>query len=108
MGETGKSSAPELSPGAKSASWRNGRPDVTDPNSSEAWSDLDMSTLRFLDDRHLARFDLDSLPPPGTSTSSLTVDVDPDILDDLAHAARATGRTIPEIIQERLRGSTAA
>jgi hypothetical protein len=80
---------------------------VTDHN-SEAWSELDMSSLVFLDDTHLTGFDLGSLPPPGMSKSSLTVEVDPDVLDDLAHDARATGRTIPQVIQDRLRGTTAA
>jgi len=107
MGETGKSSALELSPRAKSPNWRNGRPDVPDDHSA-AWSELDMSSLRFLDDSHLANYDLGSLPPPGTSTSSLTVEVDPETLDELAHDARETGRTIPQVIQDRLRGTTAA
>lgn len=80
---------------------------MTDPK-SEAWAGLDMSTLVFLDDSHLSAFDLDSLPPPGTSTASLTVEVEPEMLDELAHDARATGRTIPQVIQDRLRGATAA
>jgi hypothetical protein len=97
----------EFSPRARSASWTNRRPDVTDLD-SEAWSELDMSSLVFSDDTQLAGFDLDSLPPPGTSMSSLTVKVDLDTLDELAHDARATGRTIPQVIQDRLRGTTAA
>ncbi len=77
-------------------------------STSEAWAGLDMSSLVFLDDSHLADFPMDSLPPPGMSTSSLTVEVEPEILDELAHDARATGRTITQVIQDRLRGTTAA
>ncbi|GAB6897129.1 hypothetical protein [Kineosporia succinea] len=64
------------------------------------WSALDMNALVFLDEPHP---DLAELPPPGTSTSSLVVDVEPDVLDELAREAAATGRTLTQVAQDRLR-----
>lgn len=67
------------------------------------WSRLDMSTLVYLDDEHLTDHPLDLLPPPGTGTSTLSVDVEPDVLDELAREAAATGRTVTQVVQDRLR-----
>lgn len=67
------------------------------------WSRFDMNSLLFLGDEHLAGYAADQLPPPGTSTSSLVVDVDPDVLDDLVQEAAATGRTVGQVVQDRLR-----
>ncbi len=71
------------------------------------WAGLDMSSLLFLGDEHLAEYGADELPPPGTSTSSLVVDVEPDVLDELVREASSSGRTVAEVVQARLRQSAA-
>jgi hypothetical protein len=70
---------------------------------TEDWSGFDMNSLLFLGEEHLADHHLDELPPPGTSTSSLVVDVDPEVLDALVREAAATGRTVGEVVRNRLR-----
>jgi hypothetical protein len=70
---------------------------------AEDWSQFDMNSLMFLGEEHLAEHRLDELPPPGTSTSSLVVDVAPDVLDALVREAAASGRTVGEVAQDRLR-----
>jgi hypothetical protein len=80
---------------------RTGSDDLSD------WSRLDMNSLLFLEEEHLAGYDVDLLPPPGTSTSSLVVDVEPEVLDELVREAAASGRTVAEVVQARLRQSAA-
>lgn len=71
------------------------------------FSRLDMQSLIFLGEEHLGDYHADELPPPGTSTSSLVVDVEPDVLDELVREAAASGRTVAQVVQARLRQSAA-
>ncbi|MBT0768359.1 hypothetical protein KIH74_05455 [Kineosporia sp. J2-2] len=67
------------------------------------WSRLDMDELVFLGEEHLPAYGAHLLPPPGTSTSTLVLDVEPEVLDALAREAAASGRTLSEVAQDRLR-----
>ena len=85
---------------------------MTDPATSvypadADYSRLDPNSLVFLGEEHLSAFLVHELPPPGTEVSSVSVDVEPDLLDAAAHEAAQTGRTLSQVLSDRLRRSAA-
>ena len=74
---------------------------MSETGEATRWAALDLDTLSF--DDTVDRFDLDTLPRPGSAGVQLIVDVDPELLASLNQEARVKGVSLEDVIRRRLR-----